>query len=56
MLSELMYAGGFVLIIETIEGLRNNFMKWKETFVNMNLNVDLEITKVMVSGDIIKDG
>ena len=31
-LSELMYADDLVLMIETIEGLRNKFLKWKEVF------------------------
>ena len=31
-LSELLYADVLVLMSETIEGLKNNFLKWKETF------------------------
>ena len=31
-LSELLYAGDVVLMSETIEGLWNKFMKWKEVF------------------------
>ena len=30
-LSELLYADDLVLMSETIEGLRNKFLKWKET-------------------------
>ena len=30
--SELLYADDFVLMSETIEGLRNKFLKWKEVF------------------------
>ena len=31
-LSELLYADDFVLMNETIEGLRDKFLKWKEIF------------------------
>ena len=31
-LSELLYADDLVLMSETIDGLRNKFLKWKETF------------------------
>ena len=31
-LSELLYADDLVLMIETIDGLRNKFFKWKEAF------------------------
>ena len=34
-LSELMYADDLVLMSETIEGLRNNFLKWKQAFVRL---------------------
>ena len=37
---------------ETIEGLRNKFLKWKEAFESKGLMVNLEKTKVMVSGSI----
>ena len=30
--TELLYADDFVLTSETIEGLRNKFLKWKEAF------------------------
>ena len=33
-LHELLYADVFVLMIETIEGLRNKFLKWNEAFEN----------------------
>ena len=32
MLSQLLYAGDLVLVSETMKGLRNKFLKWKETF------------------------
>ena len=31
-LSELLYADDLVLMSETIEGLRNKFLRWKEAF------------------------
>ena len=31
-LSELLHAGDLVLMRETIKGLRNNLLKWKEAF------------------------
>ena len=44
-----------VLMRETIEGLRNKFLKWKEAFESKGLKVNLEKTKVMVCYDITKD-
>ena len=41
---------------ETIEGLRDKFLKWKEAFESNGLKVDLWKTKVMVCGAITKDG
>ena len=41
---------------ETSEGLRNKFIKWKETFESMSLKVNLGKTKVMVSGGITNVG
>ena len=41
---------------ETIYGLRNKFIKWKESFENKGLKVNLGKTKVMISGGITKDG
>ena len=56
MLSELVYAEDFVLMSETIEGLRNKPVIWKEAFESMGMTVNLGKTKVMVSGGITKDG
>ena len=36
-LSELLCADGIVLMSETIEGLRNKFLKWKEPFESKGL-------------------
>ena len=46
-LSELLYAVDIVLMSETIEGLRNKFLKWKEAFDSKGLKVNLGKTKVM---------
>ena len=54
-LSELLYADHLVLMSETIEELRNEFIKWKETFKCKGLKVNLGKTKVLVSGRITKD-
>ena len=51
-LSELLYADDLVLMSETIEGLRNTLIKWKEVFESMSLKANLGKTKVMVSGGI----
>ena len=42
MLSELQYADDVVLMSETIDGLRNKFIKWKEVFESKGLEVNLE--------------
>ena len=55
-LSELLYADDLVLVNETMEGLRNRFIIWKETFESMGLNVNIGKTNVMVCGCITKDG
>ena len=55
-LRELLYANDLILMSETIEGLRNKFLKWKEAFESKGLKVNLGKTKVMVSGDITQEG
>ena len=47
-LRELLYADDLVLMSETIEGLRNKFLKWKEAFEIKCLKVNLGKFKVMV--------
>ena len=54
-LSVLLYADDLVLMSETIEGLRNKFLKWKEAFESKSKNVKHGKTKVMISGCIMKD-
>ena len=55
-LSELLYADDLVLMSDTIKGLRNYFLKWKEVFESNGLKANLWKTKVMVRGSITKDG
>ena len=56
LLTELLYADNFVLMSETIEGLINKFLKWKEAFESMGLKTNLWKANVMVSSSITKDG
>ena len=51
-----LYADDMVLMSETIEGLRNKFMKCKEAFESKLYKVNLWKTKVIVCGSITKDG
>ena len=53
-----MYAADLVLMSETINGLKNKFLKWKEAFEIKGLKVlsNLRKNKVMVCGGITKDG
>ena len=55
-LSELLYADDLVLMSETIEGLRNKFLRWKEALDSKDSKVNFGKTKVMVSGGITNDG
>ena len=50
LMSEMLYADDLVLMSETIEGLREKFWKWKESFESKGLKVNLGKTKVVVSG------
>ena len=55
-LSELLYVDDLVLMSETIEGLRNKFLKWKEAFESNGMKVKKLKTKKIVSSSITKDG
>ena len=55
-LSELLYADDLVLMSETIKGLRNKFLKWKEAFESKCLKVNLGKSRVMVSSSITQGG
>ena len=49
-MNEILYADDFVLIGESMENLKEKFLKWKEEFESKRLKVNLKKTKVMVSG------
>ena len=55
-LSELLYADDLVLMSVTIQGHRDEFLKWKEAFNGEGLKVSLGKTNVMVSNGITTDG
>ena len=52
----LLYGDDLILIRETIKGLGNEFLEWKEAFESMGLKVNFVMTMAMVSGSITKDG
>ena len=54
-LSELLHADDLVVMSETIEGLRNKFIKWKEAYESKGFKVNHGKSKVMISGGITKD-
>ena len=54
-LCELLHANDLVLISETIEGLRNKLIKWKEALESKGLKDNLGKSKVMVCGSNTKD-
>ena len=49
-MKQILYADDLVLMGETIEGLRENFDEWREAFESKGMRVNLEKTKLMVSG------
>ena len=49
-MNEILYADGLVLMSESMENLKEKFLKWKEVFESKGLKVDLKKTKVMVNG------
>ena len=51
-----LYADDLVLMSETIEGLRNMFLKWKEFFESKSLKVSPGKSKAMACGGITRDG
>ena len=54
--SELLCADDLAMMSETIKGLKNKFLMWKEAFESKGLKVNLGETKVTVCGSITKDG
>ena len=45
LMSEMLYADDLVLASETMEGVRENFWKWKEAYESKGLKVNLGKTK-----------
>ena len=54
-LNKLLYVDDLVLMSETMEGLRNKFLEWKEAFESKRLKVKFGKMKVLVCGGITKD-
>ena len=50
LMNEILYADDLVLMSESIENLKEKFLKWKEAFRSKRLKVNLKKTKAMVSG------
>ena len=49
-MNEILYADDLVLMTESMENLKEKFLKWQEAFESKGLKVNLKKTKVMVSG------
>ena len=49
LMNEILYADDLVLMNESIENLKEKFLKWKEAFESKGLKVNLKKIKVMVS-------
>ena len=49
-MKQTLYADDLVLMGETMEELRENFDEWREAFESKGMRVNLEKTKLMVSG------
>ena len=50
------YTDDLVLMNETIKGLDDKFLKWKEAFESKGLKVKLGENEVMVSSGLSQDG
>ena len=50
LINEILNADNFVLMSESIENLKEKFLKWKEAIESKGLKVNFKKTKVMVSG------
>ena len=55
-LSELLYADFLVLMSETIQGLRNKLLRWKEAIESKGFKVNLGKAEVMACVSITNDG
>ena len=49
-MKQILYADDLVLMGKTMEELREDFQKWREAFESKGMRVNLEETKLMVSG------
>ena len=49
LMNKILYADDLVLMSESIENLKEKFLKWKEAFESKGLKMNLKKTKVMVS-------
>ena len=49
-MKQILYADDLVLMGETMEELREKFDEWIEAFESKEMRVNLETTKLMVSG------
>ena len=58
LMNEILYADDFVLMSDSMENLKEKFLKWKEaTFESKGLKVNIKKTKAMVSslkGEVFK--
>ena len=50
LINEILYTDDLVFMSESLEILREKFLKWKEAFEGKRLKANLYKTKVMVSG------
>ena len=50
LINEILYADDLVFMSESMENLKEKFLKWKEAFESKGLKVNLKQTKVVVSG------
>ena len=50
LMNEILFTDDSILMSENMENLREKFLKWKEAFKSKELKVNLQKTKVMVSG------
>ena len=50
LMNEILYVDDLILMSESMENLKEKFLKWKEAFESKGLKVNLKNTKVMVSG------
>ena len=50
LMNHILYADDLVLMSESIENLKEKFLKWKEAFESKGMKMKLKKTKVIVSG------